>query len=478
MATYPINDENPPTGAGYRPGDIVVCPPGSVVPRWKYVGDEQWVPANVVEFVENEVTGGIKLSVAETRPRTVVIDGDSIGAQGYTDSAVAIKYSNHGWWVHALYKMKWPLKVAAVSAVSGQTSSQILDRFDSTVAPHKPDEVWAIIGQNNLGDADGGEQCAADLRAYAAKCRDIGAVLRLGTVTPRASGSMTAGVKAAILRINAAIREMGELRLCVVFDAFSSLVDPASADGAARDGLLIDTVHPNSRGAYYIGREAAARFTDLHDNIVAPSSNADSRLTNASSLQLVANPKCSGTGGTVGSGGSGACAASWSLNRQSGSALTVAGAVNVADPDTSVLGRVWQKMTFGGTVASGTEIVRFQQTVTLASLAAAVVPGTTKIDKARCRLRTNGLSANIQYIRMTVEMLNATPAVTYSSNGMADSAYQQTVFHSEEGVLECPAGFVIPADTVSVRVTVNVAFGVGACAGDVFVTDVDVSVDD
>jgi len=425
----------------------------------------------------NQQTDGVKLSIAIPRPLTVVIDGDSISAQGYSSNATSLKYNNHGWWVHALYRLKCPLSVASVAAVSGQTSSQILARFDSTVAVHKPDEVWAIIGQNNLGDADGGVQCIADLRAYAAKCRDIGATLRLGTVTPRAAGSMTAGVKAAILRINAEIRTMGEQRLCVVFDAFSAIVDPASADGAARAGMQYDTLHPNSRGAYYIGFEAAKRSPDLYDNVIAPSSNADSRLTNATSKQLVANPKCSGTGGTVGTGGSGACAASWSLNRQSGAALTVAGSVNDADPDANILGRVWQKMTFGGVVASGVEIVRFQQTVTLSSLAAPVTPGITKIAKARCFLRTNGLSSNLQYIRMTVEALNSVPTVTYATNGMADSSYQQTVFPTDEGVLDCPAGFVIPSDTVSLRVTFNVAFGAGTCAGDAFVTDFDLSVD-
>lgn len=466
--------------AGYSPDTIVTLAGGEEtrlfnlgMATFDLDGDTDG-EEGLVKF-KKTLAGGIKLSTAIPRGASVVIDGDSIGAQGYS-AGTSLKFSNHGWWVHSLYKLKQPLRVASVAAVSSQTSSQILARFDTTVAIHNPDEVWAIIGQNNLGDVDNGAQCIADLLEYAKKCAAIGALLMLGTVTPRAAGSMAAQVKTNILAINAAIRDMAAARLCVVFDSYSAIVDPASADGAARTGVLIDTVHPNSKGAFYIGREAAARRADLLDNVVSPSSNADSRLVNASSVQLVSNPKCSGTGGTVGTGGAGASAAGWNLNRQSGSTLTVTGVVNDPDTDTSVLGRVWQKMSFSGTVASGVEFSRFQQTVALASLIAPITPGVSALASIRCRCKTAGLSANFQYVRMLVETLNAVPAATITATGMADSSYQMGVFHAEEGIIECP-GFVIPADTVNIRVTINVAYGVGVCAGDVYVTDVDVSVD-
>lgn len=67
--------------------------------------------------------------------RTVVMDGDSITAHGYTNTGSSLKYNNHGWWVHALAQAGWPLKVLAVPATSSETSQQILPRRWPMSAP-------------------------------------------------------------------------------------------------------------------------------------------------------------------------------------------------------------------------------------------------------------------------------------------------------------------------------------------------------
>lgn len=59
MATYQINQDNPPTGAGYLPGDVVECPSWAVVPSWLYIGDEQWVPNDTVR-IKKTLTGGLE----------------------------------------------------------------------------------------------------------------------------------------------------------------------------------------------------------------------------------------------------------------------------------------------------------------------------------------------------------------------------------------------------------------------------------
>lgn len=416
--------------------------------------------------------------VAYSNSRRLVLDGDSITAQGNPVNAGSIRSSNHGWWCHAMALLDTNLKVVGNAAVSGQGAGAMLARFDQYVAPLQPDEIWGIIGQNNLGDADNGAQCLADIRAYAIKARAIGATLRLGTVTPRSSASMTASstLKINILRINTGLRAMRDEGLILLFDANAALIDPISVVGAARAGVQYDNdIHPNALGAYYIGKEFADTFPDLKGYAPGPMGALDSRLMNAASARLPMNPKCAPqSGGTAGTATTGTVAGNWLLGRQQGSALTIVGAVE-ADPVRP--GRSWQKMTFSGTVASSYEYSRFQQSIALASLLAPVVPGITQITRARARLKAANVSSNIRAVRLYIEQLDATPATIFSQIGMSDSTYTQTILPSGEWVIDCPVPAVILANCTTIRVSINVMFDVGTCAGDIWVTDIDIETD-
>lgn len=417
------------------------------------------------------------VGVAYTNSRRLVLDGDSITAQGSPVNAGSLRTSNHGWWCHAMALLNPDLSVVRNAAVSGQGAGAMLARFDAYVAPLQPDEIWGIIGQNNLGDADNGTQCLADIRSYAVKARAIGATLRLGTVTPRSSASMTASatLKTNILRINAGLRAMRDEGLILLFDANAALLDPASSVGAARAGVQYDNdIHPNALGGYYIGLEFSTTFPDLQGYAPAPVGNLDSRLINAASSRLPKNPKCSGSGGSASTAASGVIAADWLLGRQQGSALAVVGAV---DADASKPGRTWQKMSFSGTVASSYEYTRFQQSITLASLLAPVVPGVTQITRARARLKAAGVSANIRAVRLYIEQLDSAPATIFSQIGMSDSTYTQTLLPSGEWVIEAPVPALIQPTCVTIRVSINVMFDVGVCTGDVWVTDIDIETD-
>lgn len=397
----------------------------------------------------------------------LVLIGDSITAQGTT--AAQGKYNNHGWWCHTMMILGWPLRVLSNAAVSGRTAEQVLAGFDAEVAPLRPSWVFGIIGQNNVGDADGGAAAIAAIQQIVSKANNIGARLVLGTVTPRTAGNMSATVKANIIAINTAIRALERAGSCVVFDSCAALTDPASADGASKSGLQYDTIHPNAAGAALIGRVAASVLSGklpAFDSCVQ--GNHDSRLAMAASTQLLANPKCSGSGGTAGTAGSGTIAASWLLGRQSGSALTVVGSKVV---ETGPKQREWQRMAFSGTLG-GVEYVRFQQSVTLASLLAPITPGTTTI-YARCSLRntSTALAATLQYVRLYVEFLNSVPAnVGNGVQGMADSGYQSAFFPTAESRVETQS-IVVPETTVTVRLTLNVAFAAGAASGELDATD-------
>ena len=109
----------------------------------------------------------------------LVIIGDSISAQGYGQVGTSFRYRNHGWWCHALNILGWPLEVKNMAAVSGRTAQDILAGFDAEVTPHLPAWVFGIVGQNNLGDADGGA-----------------AAITLGTTTVKAAITLRQGSSA------------------------------------------------------------------------------------------------------------------------------------------------------------------------------------------------------------------------------------------------------------------------------------------
>jgi len=214
----------------------------------------------------------------------------------------------------------------------------------------------------------------------------------------------------------------------------------------------------------------------------------------------------------AGTGASGTEPTSWALSRRQGSNITVTGAGNQSEVDiaaslagtasgtygateqglinsliagynslrqavlgnTGNFGRSWFKMTVAGT-ASGTEIIGIQQaSVTLANMLAPVTGGIDRVDYGRISARCIGLSSNFKSLTMRIEALNgSTPLFTVE--GFSDTADTQSEMPDTEFVIECP-GFAIPANTTRLRVTVQASFASGACAGDIFLTDCDISI--
>lgn len=403
--------------------------------------------------------------------RNFVILGDSTSASGYVESASTVRYTNYGWWVYAMALLGWPGRIAAVGAVGGLTTAQINDLWDTLLLPEVVDEVWGLIGQNDIGNAIANVDAAlADLDELAAKVRATGAVLRLSTVTPRTSASMTAAVKAGLSRYNAGLRARARRGEFWLWDAHNALLDSADVNGALRNGVTYDDKHPNPYGSYLIGRAFATTFAQHFasaERMGAGISNADTRLLVADSPICVANPRCTGSGGTANNGGTGTTATSWVLNRNTGGNLTVAGSQVT---DTDELARVWQRLTFGGTIPASTEdMVRFQQTVALSSLVGESIIGRKMIGRATWR--SNALSSNIKCVRMSVDCLNSVPVSLMSAQTLTDSTLTSGFFPTEEMRLETPE-FIVPDGTVTLRVSVFVTFVSGIASGTLDVCDV------
>ena len=129
---------------------------------------------------------------------------------------------------------------------------------------------------------------------------------------------MTTGGNGNLMAVNKWIRDFCEATPgMLLVDAHAVMLDPTSADGAARAGLTYDTTHPDSDGAWWIGKLLA----DTVRPYVKPEPRpiwGNQTLTN----NALTNGKMTGTGGTAGSGVSGTVAAGWTMGNRSSASVT------------------------------------------------------------------------------------------------------------------------------------------------------------
>jgi lysophospholipase L1-like esterase len=411
--------------------------------------------------------GGL-LDVSPIRRPTLVIIGDSISERGFAQFAGSIRYNNHGWWVHALSILRWPLEVVSVAAVSGRTVANVLDGFDAEVTPFAPTWIWGTLGANDHGTD--GALVALQFRELAERARAIGSKLMLSTVLPKSSGNMSSTNINTTAAMNRALRQLRREGLIYLFDGYAALVDPSSATGEASSttGVLVDSVHPGAYGAFQMGLVAAA----VVQPFVAPpfdevNSNADTRQSYASSQQLLLNPKMAGTTGTEGTGASGDTATSYTLSRATGSNLTLTGS---KIDETTPRRRTWQRITFGGT-CSGIEIGQLQQNVVFTNLQAAIPVGS--MIRARATFRATSLPANLNHIGFIVQGVTSGFVVEMQATSNATDTTPQVAAPSGEFVLETPP-FELTATIARVHSSIQFSFGTGAASGTLDITDVEI----
>lgn len=450
-------------------------------------------------------------SYGAVRPKSAVMDGDSITKNGY-DTGIDgggwpyARYTTRAWWSYILAALGGQVEVAAVSAVPGQTAQEIVARFESSVLNYWPDEVWAIIGQNNLGDADNGVAAIAAIRQYATNCKKWGIKLRLGTVTPRNGASQSAQVRTNLVAINRSIYQLQAEGLCVVFDSYGALVDPASSTGASLSNVFYDAIlHPNSFGAIRIAIEFLRTFKADFPPLMrlSGSGDDDSLQVNAVSRQCLLNPNLRGTTGTILAGVTGTAPNSWTASRNSGTNITAtvtaaqselidpvpvsgtAGATYTATEqallntlvaqynallqaylgNTGHTGRNWTTFVVGGT-SSGNEGIQLQQpSVLFSNLLVRPVPGQSSA-QGSVTIRASGLSSNFRGAELRLEGVDSggTPTFTTGTQECQSVADTTTLYPSQELTWTTPVIKVQP-NTFRFRFSLIFTYSAGTNTG-------------
>lgn len=224
-------------------------------------------------------------------------------------------------------KMGNRLSIPFNAGVGGNTTTQMLARFDTEVAAYSPNLVTIMGGINDLSGSTSA-QIIANLQLIYSKIRGLNAICAPLTILPLGSGHPNYSVanNQKILEINDAIRrECIKYPGMILVDAYAAVVDPLSATGQPKTGYLDSSaIHPAAIGAEAI---ASAMFTAISPYFplvnTLPSSASDNRGVVATNTNYWRSLPINSSGGTAGSGVTGTVATQFQVNK-SGSSTVVA----------------------------------------------------------------------------------------------------------------------------------------------------------
>ena len=166
-------------------------------------------------------------------PPTVVFIGDSI---------------TELWQPH--FPESFPGKSYLGRGISGQTTAQILARFQSDVVLLRPKVVVILAGTNDIAE-NGGPVTLEMIENNIASMTDIAREhhirVVLSSVLPAADYRWRPGLHPAqkIIALNGWIREYAKRNGAVYLDYHSAMAD---STGGLRSDLTVDGVHPNLAG--------------------------------------------------------------------------------------------------------------------------------------------------------------------------------------------------------------------------------------
>jgi lysophospholipase L1-like esterase len=134
--------------------------------------------------------------------------------------------------------------------ISGQTTPQMLVRFEQDVVRLHPAVVVILAGTNDVAGNTGPETPAMiedNFRAMTDIARRNGIRVVLASITPAARYPWRPGVESVpeIRELNAWLKQYAAEQKLVYLDYYSAMAD---ADGAMKPGLSSDGVHPTEAG--------------------------------------------------------------------------------------------------------------------------------------------------------------------------------------------------------------------------------------
>jgi lysophospholipase L1-like esterase len=171
----------------------------------------------------------------------IVYLGDSItlGATDYSANSLGASFP-----LYAQLFSKGRCLMVRNAGIAGNTTTQMLARFDTDVTPYAPATVFILGGTNDSGALVATATYQANIAAIVAKVRAIGARPVLGTIAPNNAG----GTRMTLVRQwNNWLKRYGAANGITVVDFYATLADPTNGQylSAYSSG---DGTHPNEAG--------------------------------------------------------------------------------------------------------------------------------------------------------------------------------------------------------------------------------------
>jgi lysophospholipase L1-like esterase len=162
----------------------------------------------------------------------------SVACGAHVESAVFMGDSITAWWDLKTY---FPGSYYLDKGVPGNTTAQMLARFDVDVIAHQPKVVVILGGTNSIGYVSN-EQVEQELQAMYTAAQQAGIRVVACTITPRRPSASDArgDLTPQILVVNEWIKQYAAANGIVVADYYLALAGP---DGLLPKNLTTDFVH-------------------------------------------------------------------------------------------------------------------------------------------------------------------------------------------------------------------------------------------
>lgn len=397
------------------------------------------------------------LSKSFRKNNTAVIFGDSITASfGPFTNGVVTSYGTVSYWTWAQRFLGQRFKLLKNAGISGQTSAQILSRFDVDVKAYEPAYVIVLAGRND--GTIGAAATEANLAAIYDKCAKIGATVIACTLTPynQPAGATTqqqadwAAQRQADNRINQWIKRQALTRRDFLVCDWATALQDINGNFIF-PSLTADGIHPTSLAAQRMGRILAktlAPRVPFLDRLV--SNNDDPN-------NLDYNPLMFGTSGSIGSGGTGTLATGWNAGL-----LGSAGTFSIAQvPCTDLVGLNWHELNVTATGTGGGQLFQYvNQTAAASKLTAAI--GTDDYYVARVEVEADSWASAVVQGTYAAGLSIRMQASNASFSNLAvvqDILSADTPTHEVNGeymVLETPP-MKIPSGTVNLQLVLTLS---------------------
>lgn len=256
--------------------------------------DPQWVPTHLVAsrvasgWYEAEPPSDAELRAAYGAPvlsgRMVTL-GDSLTERWGQWNGIGGKVGTRIWdeWpMYAAMLTDQKINLVRNAGIGGETTAQMLARFDTDVTPVNPGVVTLLAGTNEMNAPErAGWQ--TNMLALIAKVRSIGALPVLVTLPPAGTN-----VTEPVIR-NAWLRKIATEQRLPVLDFYTLATDPLTAQMAAAMGDS-DDIHPGNAGKFLWGQHAANVLGPL-----LPPGGPRAAGANNDGVNKVLNPLMQGT---------------------------------------------------------------------------------------------------------------------------------------------------------------------------------------